>query len=89
MKNKLQLGQFYKLPSGKLAQFIQWKPIGQRLAYDFQQASDAVARLWNSQVESLELVTDSEAIAQWHEQKNSFFESKSDFLKSNPQLNNE
>lgn len=89
MNNTLQIGQFYKLPSGELAQFIQWKTISYRVAFDFQKASDLVTRLWDDQVENLELVTDSEAIANWSERKNAFFKSKGDFLKSNPQLNNE
>ena len=89
MNNTLQIGQFYKFPSGELAQFIQWKTIFGRVAFDFQKASDLVTRLWDDQAENLELVTDSESITKWEKAKNSFFKSKSDFLKSNPQLNHE
>ena len=89
MTNTLQIGQFYKLPSGELVQFIQWKTIFDKTVFDFQQASDSVIRLQADQVENLELVTDSESITKWKKAKNSFFKSKSDFLKSNPQLNNE
>jgi hypothetical protein len=91
MNNTLQIGQFYKLPSGELVQFFQWKNIfnTDKVVFDFRQASDCLIRLLEDQVESLELVTDSEAIAEWNERKNAFFKSKGDFLKSNPQLNHE
>jgi hypothetical protein len=91
MNNTLQIGQFYKLPSGQLVQCIGWKTIynTDKVVFDFRQASDSVIRLLADQVESLELVTDSEAIANWWESKDAFFKSKGDFLKSNPQLNNE
>jgi len=87
MNNTLQIGQFYKLPSGELVQFIQWKTIFDKTVFDFQEASDSVIRLQADQVENLELVTDSKVIAEWNERKNAFFKSKGDFLKSNPQLN--
>ena len=89
MNNTPQIGQFYKLPSCELVQFIQWKTIFDKTVFDFQRASDSVIRLQADQVENLELVTDSESITKWEKAKNSFFKSKSDFLKSNPQLNHE
>ena len=91
MNNTLQIGQFYKLPSGELVQLIQWKAIfnTDKTVFDFQEASDSVIRLQADQVENLELVTDSKVIAEWNERKNAFFKSKGDFLKSNPQLNHE